>query len=100
MRILIVKRDKIGDMLLTTPRAGHEIARMLALAEPLGLPGLSAPAHPEFRLPGEALAFAQRWLAERRLAAGGFVVLGLGARKSRRQPSAAQVLAWSKRWRE
>src|SRR5207244_1616656 len=55
---------------------------------------------PEYRLPAQARSFAARWLAERGLASGGFVVLGLGARKSRRQPSAAQVLRWSERWRE
>jgi ADP-heptose:LPS heptosyltransferase len=47
-----------------------------------------------------AHVFAKRWLDERGLAAGRFVVLGLGARRALRQPSTEQVLRWSARWRE
>jgi ADP-heptose:LPS heptosyltransferase len=51
-------------------------------------------------LPVAAQVFAKRWLDERGLAAGRFVVLGLGARRAVRQPSTEQVLRWSARWRE
>src|SRR6185369_16237085 len=82
------------------PQGGHEMDRMLALAAPLGVAPPSAPLYPSYRLPDAARDFAQRWLAERRLAPGGYVVLGLGARKAVRQPSTEQVLRWSERWRE
>jgi ADP-heptose:LPS heptosyltransferase len=74
--------------------------RMLALAAPLGVPSPASPLYPSYRLPDAARAFAEQWLAERRLTPGGYIVLGLGARKAVRQPSTAQVLRWSERWRE
>ena len=82
------------------PKSGHEIDRMLALAAPLGVEAPKRPMAPVFNLPGSARAFAERWLVERGLAAGHFVVLGLGARKSVRQPSTAQILRWTARWRD
>jgi ADP-heptose:LPS heptosyltransferase len=85
---------------LEPPHSGHELERMLTLAAPLGV---SVPAQElalEYRLPQRAGAFAERWLGERGLKAGRFVVLGLGARRSERQPSTAQILRWTKRWRD
>ena len=85
---------------LPPPQGGHEMERMLALAAPLGLAPPPTEIAPEYRLPDEARAFADRWLAERGLGAGRFVVLGLGARRARRQPSTEQILRWSARWRD
>jgi len=85
---------------LEPPQGGHEMDRMLALAAPLGVAPPGAPLYPSYRLPDAARAFAGRWLAERRLAPGGYVVLGLGARKAVRQPSTGQLLRWSELWRE
>jgi heptosyltransferase-3 len=82
------------------PAGGHEMDRMLALAAPLGLRPPEAPIAPRFTLPREAAAFAERWLAEHGLQRGGYVVLGLGARKRVRQPSTEQVLRWAARWRD
>jgi ADP-heptose:LPS heptosyltransferase len=83
--------------------ASHEIERLLGLLAPLGIAGEGAHAAlPSYLLPQASAAFAQRWLDERGLAAGGYVVLGLGARRAKKQPSTAQVLAWSahfkRRW--
>ena len=75
--------------------AGHEIERLLGLLAPLGI---SPPAHaglPAYMLPPRCSEFARRWLAERGLAPGKYVVLGLGARRPKKQPSTTQVLAWS-----
>lgn len=78
--------------------AGHEMDRLLALLAPLGVPAGSAPL-PSYVLPEASAEFAKRWLAGRGLAPGGYVVLGLGARRPKKQPSTAQVLAWSAHFR-
>jgi ADP-heptose:LPS heptosyltransferase len=89
---------QLTDALPPAP-GGHEMDRMLALAAPLGVHRPTA-LNPEYRLPGTARAFAERWLGERSLSRGGFVVLGLGARRRARQPSTEQILRWTARWRD
>jgi ADP-heptose:LPS heptosyltransferase len=79
------------------PRDGalHEVERLLALLAPLGVaPAAQSPA-PRYLLPERSARFAREWLAGRGLAPGGYVVLGLGARRAKKQPSTAQVLGWS-----
>jgi len=82
--------------------ASHEIERLLALLLPLGIPvpERSKTPCPAYALPSASAAFALRWLAERGLAPGKYVVLGLGARRQKKQPSSAQVLRWSAWWKE
>jgi ADP-heptose:LPS heptosyltransferase len=75
--------------------ASHEIDRLLAMLAPMGISSLREKIFPTYKLPEESSAFALRWLAERGLAPGSYVVLGLGARRPKKQPSTAQVLAWS-----
>ena len=77
--------------------SSHEIERLLALLVPLGIP-VSEKGNtpfPKYILPAASAAFALSWLAERGLSTGRYVVLGLGARRPKKQPSTAQVLAWS-----
>ncbi len=80
---------------LPPDRSAHEVERLLALLSPLGIPMPSAPILPRYVLPAESADFASRWLGERGLKPGGYVVLGLGARRAKKQPSTAQVLSWS-----
>jgi heptosyltransferase III len=77
--------------------ASHEIERLLALLSPLGIsvPENGTSPDPVYSLPSASAAFALEWLAGRGLAPGKYVVLGLGARRPKKQPSTAQVLAWS-----
>jgi heptosyltransferase-3 len=75
--------------------SSHEMDRLLALLAPLGISLPAEKTFPAYRLPVESSAFAQSWLAERGLAPGKYLVLGLGARRPKKQPSTAQVLAWS-----
>jgi ADP-heptose:LPS heptosyltransferase len=82
------------------PQSGHEMDRMLALARPLGIDLSAMDLLPRFALPRQSHTFAEGWLRQRGLQPGGYVVLGLGARKRVRQPSTEQVLGWSARWRE
>ena len=85
--------DATGD-LMAPPQAGHERERMLGLLRPLGIGGAMA-RWPRWQ-PGEApLAEARAWLAGEGLEAGRYVVIGLGARRAKKQPTARQVIAWS-----
>jgi ADP-heptose:LPS heptosyltransferase len=85
---------------LAPDRARHEVDRLLAMAAPLGVAPPAAPILPRYVLPEESAAFASGWLAERGLSAGRYVVLGLGARRAKKQPTTPQVLAWSAWWKD
>lgn len=82
---------------LPVPRGIHECERLIALLAPLGITPPATAIQPEYRLPAAQAEFARAWLAERSLAPGGYVVLGLGARRAKKQPTTAQVLRWSER---
>jgi ADP-heptose:LPS heptosyltransferase len=83
---------------LPVPSEGHEVARMAALLAPLGIampaPSLLQPAYhwPEARDP-----FVVAWLAQRDLAPDRYVVLGLGARRAKKQPTCDQIARWTTR---
>lgn len=89
----------LTDPLEVQPRM-HEMDRMLAMLAPLGIPLPSSTLYPAFVLPQGAAAFAQGWLAGRGLRSRGYVVLGLGARRPKKQPSTAQILRWSDHFRQ
>ena len=81
---------------LAPPAVGHELERMVGLLAPLGLP--SAPlSSPTIEIAPRARDFATKWLAERKLRPAHFVVIGLGARRAKKQPTADQVTRWSAR---
>jgi ADP-heptose:LPS heptosyltransferase len=80
---------------LPPPRRGHERDRMLALLEPLGIDARGPPPLPAFRPSAHALEEARVWLAATGLEASGYIVVGLGARRAKKQPQAAQVMRWS-----
>jgi ADP-heptose:LPS heptosyltransferase len=77
----------------------HECDRLLALLAPLGIAAPVRAPLPEYRLPPEQEAFARNWLRERGLSPRGYVVLGLGARRKKKQPAPDQVLRWSARFK-
>jgi ADP-heptose:LPS heptosyltransferase len=78
----------------------HEMDRMLAMLTPLGIAPPGKPLFPSYVLPEDAAAFAQGWLSGRGLKAGGYIVLGLGARRPKKQPSTAQILRWSAHFKQ
>ena len=83
------------------PETGHETQRMIDLLAPLGLAARDRRIGvPTFALPETARTFAQAWLAGRDLAAGGYVVVGAGARRPKKQPTPGQILRWSARLHE
>ncbi|MGQ0512059.1 MAG: glycosyltransferase family 9 protein [Betaproteobacteria bacterium] len=73
----------------------HEVERMLRLLGPLGVPMPAQAGAPRYVLPARSAAFAAQWLKARNLKVGGYIVLGLGARRPKKQPSTRQVLDWS-----
>ncbi|MEO8536353.1 MAG: glycosyltransferase family 9 protein [Betaproteobacteria bacterium] len=85
---------------LPIPAHGHEIARMLSLLAPLRVEPPARMPVPVYRFPPEGDAFANGWLAERGLATGRYIVLGIGTRFAQRQPSVEQVLRWTARFSE
>lgn len=74
----------------------HEARRLAGLLTPLGLDLPAQLPYPRYALTGEAQAFAEGWLRERGLAPGGYVVLGLGARRAKKQPDTGQILRWAR----
>ena len=80
---------------LSPPSDQHETQRLAHLAIPIGLqPPPQLPA-PRYVLPTSGRAFAASWLAGHGLVPFGYIVLGLGARRAKKQPSTQQVLDWS-----
>ncbi len=85
---------------LPPDRGAHEVDRLLALLAPLGVAMPATPLLPRYVLPQASADFATHWLAERGLTAGRYVVLGLGARRPKKQPDTAQVLRWSAHFKQ
>jgi ADP-heptose:LPS heptosyltransferase len=92
------KYSGLTDM-LPPDSASHEIDRLLGLLAPLGISAGPQGALPGYVLPEASAAFAMRWLAQRGLKQGRYIVLGLGARRPKKQPSSSQVMAWSAHFR-
>ncbi len=80
--------------------SSHEVERLTGLLSRLGLKNSNEKIHPSYILPEASAAFAHDWLAERGLAPGKYLVLGLGARRPKKQPGTVQVLAWSAHFRQ
>lgn len=85
---------------LPVRRDMHEMDRMLAMLSPLGLAAPAEVCLPHYELPEDASVFARSWLAERGLSQGGYLVLGLGARRSKKQPSTEQILRWTRHFKD
>lgn len=77
------------------PHDMHEVDRMLALLNPLGIDSPANAPLPVLEPPAACHTAASAWLNEHGVAPGRYVVIGLGARRAKKQPSAEQVLAWS-----
>ena len=75
----------------------HEVERLIALLAPLGIEPPAQPIAPRYRLPQQETMAARQWLSDRALRPRGYVVLGLGARRAKKQPTTAQVLEWTGR---
>ena len=81
----------------------HEVESNLHLLTPLGVaaPAPSAPPlYPHYALRDPWLADGRAWVAAQGLTPGRFVVIGLNARRVKRKPTTAQILAWSRHFKE
>ena len=73
----------------------HEIDLNLRLLAPLGIAPPTQPELPIYRLPEQWQHYARDWLAREGLRPGGYIVLGLNARRAKRKPTEAQIFRWS-----
>lgn len=79
---------------LPAPHGLHEIERILNLLIPLGIKPPTRIIHPGYPLPDMWREFAKNWLHERSLQPQRYIVLGLGARRAKKQPTTEQILRW------
>ena len=84
----------VTDRIDFDPRR-HEVEAMIALLAPLGVEPPQRSTYPEFHLPPDWQGDAEDWLAGQGLAPHGYAVIGLGARRAKKQPTRDQVLRWS-----
>jgi ADP-heptose:LPS heptosyltransferase len=89
--------EGVSDPLPRAPQM-HEMDRLLAMLAPLGIPASHGMPLPKYELPQTSAVFAARWLRERNLK--DYVVLGLGARRQKKQPTRDQVLRWARHLKE
>jgi len=84
----------VTDRIDFDPRR-HEVEAMIALLAPLGIEAPERAPYPEFQLPPDWQSEAEAWLAAQNLARHGYAIVGLGARRAKKQPTRDQVLRWS-----
>ena len=77
-------------------RALHEVESNLRLLTPLGVAMPAQPLFPHYTLRDPWLAEGRAWVEQQGLTPGRFVVIGLNARRVKRKPTTAQILAWSR----
>jgi len=92
-------RREVSDALPLAPQL-HEMDALLAMLRPLGAPppNHNHPIWPRYELPSQYRDFARAWLKERQL--NEYVVLGLGARRAKKQPTTEQILRWSAHFKQ
>jgi ADP-heptose:LPS heptosyltransferase len=84
----------VTDRIDFDPRR-HEVEAMIALLAPLGIAPPARAIAPRFFLPAARQGEAEQWLAGQGLRPRGYVIIGLGARRAKKQPTRDQVLRWS-----
>jgi heptosyltransferase III len=87
----------VSDPLPPAPQT-HEMDRLMALLRPLGISPPGGNLYPRYVLPPASAGFASQWLAERNIK--DHVVLGLGARRQKKQPTKDQVLRWTAHFKQ
>ena len=85
---------------LPFPRQVHEVDLNLRLLAPLGIDPPAKPDLPKYILPRQWDDQAKHWLAEQGLSTGGYILLGLNARRTKRKPTPEQVMRWTKHFKD
>lgn len=80
---------------LAVPHDRHETQRISHLLTALGISSPDDQGELRFTLPQDAAHFAQAWLSEHQLTQGGYISLGIGARRAKRKPSTEQIKRWT-----
>ena len=94
--------DDVMDPQITHPvkiqQTGHEALRITHLLGPLGIaipPQVDALPSIEFQPSQAMLIEAQQFLSQHQLQPGQYWLLGLGARRQKKQPTSTQIQTWS-----
>lgn len=85
---------------LTASHDGHEMDRLMGLLSPLSIKPPTHIIYPSYTLPAIWREFALTWLYERNLHPNSYIVLGLGARRAKKQPTTQQILRWCAYFKE
>ena len=85
---------------LPFPKQVHEVDLNIQLLKPLDINPPPQADLPVYRLPAQWQHSARDWLTREGLQPGGYIVLGLNARRAKRKPTEAQVFRWSKHFKE
>jgi ADP-heptose:LPS heptosyltransferase len=81
-------------------RSLHEVESNLRLLGPIGVAMPPVPPPPHLTLGADWRATGAAWLKQQGLTARRFVVIGLNARRVKRKPATAQILAWSRHFKQ
>ncbi|TCV84287.1 glycosyltransferase family 9 protein [Sulfurirhabdus autotrophica] len=85
---------------LPAPAGEHESDRMLNLLLPLQIRLHEQVINPTFNLPAQWQLFAENWLFGRHISPRKYIVIGLGARRAKKQPTSEQVFHWAAYFKE
>ena len=78
----------------------HEVESNLRLLAPLGVAMPTREIYPAYTPGAEWLAPGHAWVVDQGLTPGGFVVIGLNARRVKRKPTTEQILRWSAHFKQ
>jgi ADP-heptose:LPS heptosyltransferase len=81
-------------------RAFHEVESNLRLLGPIGVAMPALAPRPQLALGADWRDAGAAWLLQQGLVARRFIVIGLNARRVKRKPATAQILAWSRHFKE
>lgn len=87
--------SRLTDALPPPHAAMHEAERLAALLNPLGVEVPGALPNPQYHINDGALRQAGEWLIANGMESVPFVVIGLGARREKKQPTAEQIVRWA-----
>lgn len=92
--------SRLTDSLSSPGAATHECDRLLQLLQPLGIRPPELPAHPQYMIGPSAIQQALAWKKANGMEGKPYILLGLGARREKKQPSAQQIIRWSRHARQ
>jgi len=92
--------SRLTDSFSPLGAATHECDRLLQLLQPLGITPPEIPAHPTYMIGQSAIQQALAWKEANGMGGKAYILLGLGARREKKQPSTQQIIRWSRHAKE